>query len=184
MLTLKEKRKWNSRGYITKLDFDQHSDSNSAEKSRDPAHLESQLGKGPSQYIRSMGEISRLQFGISTYNPRMQTESVTNLWASCSSDFTSMCKTWNVVGPRAWLTAHLQHLSNLKFHPLPPVLSWCCRPCAQSSYCHSESGQCPGRLEARSAAHSAWSLKPKQDYLISLTINPTYYSSAFNNINS
>ena len=35
---------------------------------------------------------------------------------------------------------------------------------------HSQSGQCPGRLEARSEACFALSLKPKQDYLISLTI--------------
>ena len=34
---------------------------------------------------------------------------------------------------------------------------------------HSQSGQCPGRLEARSEACSASSVKPKQDYLISLT---------------
>ena len=30
---------------------------------------------------------------------------------------------------------------------------------------HSQSGQCPGRLEARSEACFALSLKPKQDYL-------------------
>ena len=30
---------------------------------------------------------------------------------------------------------------------------------------HSQSGQCPGSLEARSQACSALSLKPKQDYL-------------------
>ena len=29
---------------------------------------------------------------------------------------------------------------------------------------HSQSGQCPGRLEARSEAWSALYLKPKQDY--------------------
>ena len=32
---------------------------------------------------------------------------------------------------------------------------------------HSQSGQCPGRLEARSEACSAWSLKPKQDMSLS-----------------
>ena len=29
----------------------------------------------------------------------------------------------------------------------------------------TQSGQCPGRLEARSETHSALSLKPEQDYL-------------------
>ena len=38
---------------------------------------------------------------------------------------------------------------------------------------HSKSGQCPGRLEARSEACSALSLKPKQDYLISLRVSST-----------
>ena len=34
---------------------------------------------------------------------------------------------------------------------------------------HLQSGQCPGRLEVRSEACSALSLKPKQGYLIALT---------------
>ena len=33
----------------------------------------------------------------------------------------------------------------------------------------TQSGHCPDRLEARSEAYSALSLKPKQDYLSSLT---------------
>ena len=37
---------------------------------------------------------------------------------------------------------------------------------------HSQSGQCPGRLEARSEAFSALSLKPKQDYLFNFPVGP------------
>ena len=36
---------------------------------------------------------------------------------------------------------------------------------------YSQSGQCPGRLEARSEACSALSLKPKQDYLFNFPSN-------------
>ena len=46
----------------------------------------------------------------------------------------------------------LQGLNNLKIPP--PDYLWCCM-----------SGHCPDRLEARSEAYSALSLKPKQDYL-------------------
>ena len=49
----------NSRGYITKLGFDQHPDSNSAGKSHVP-HLESQLGKCPRHHISSVGEMSKI----------------------------------------------------------------------------------------------------------------------------
>ena len=60
MLTLKEKRNRNSRGYITKSGFDQHPDSNSAGKSRVTAHLESHWGKGPRRCICSVGETSKM----------------------------------------------------------------------------------------------------------------------------
>ena len=60
ILTLKEKRTRNSRGYITKLDFDQHPDSNSAGKSRVTAHPESQLAEGPRQRICYVGETSKI----------------------------------------------------------------------------------------------------------------------------
>ena len=58
ILTLKEKRNRKSRGYITKLGFDQHPDSNNAGKFCVTAHLESQLGKGPRQPICSVDETS------------------------------------------------------------------------------------------------------------------------------
>ena len=60
MLTLKEKRNRNSRVYITKLDFDQHPELLSTGKTHVTAHLESQLGKGPRQYVHSVGETSEI----------------------------------------------------------------------------------------------------------------------------
>ena len=54
----------------------------------------------------------------------------------------------------------LQGLSSLKR---------CHEACSCSKQAgHSQPGLCPGRLEARSEACSALSLKPEQDYLISL----------------
>ena len=60
ILTLREKRNKNSRGYTTKLGFDQHPDSNSVRKSHVTAHLESQLGKGPRQYFHYVSESSKI----------------------------------------------------------------------------------------------------------------------------
>ena len=60
ILTLKEKRKRNSRGYTTKLGFDQHPDLNSSGKSHITVHLESQLGKGPRQGAHSVDETSMI----------------------------------------------------------------------------------------------------------------------------
>ena len=57
--TLKEKRNRKNRGYITKLGFDQHPDSNSTRKSHDTAHLKSQLGKGPRQCVCSLSKASK-----------------------------------------------------------------------------------------------------------------------------
>ena len=62
-------------------------------------------------------------------------------------------------------TEPLQGLRNLKIY-----LS--CTQVLHSARSHSQSGQCPGRLEARSEACSVSSLQPKQDYLISLTVTP------------
>ena len=60
----------------------------------------------------------------------------------------------------------LQGLNNLK---IPPAYYlWCCKSCIHKDS-NSQSGHCPDRLEARSEAYSALSLKPKQDYLSSLT---------------
>ena len=61
--------------------------------------------------------------------------------------------------------APLQGLNNLK--NVPPSYLWCCKACSHSRQSLKPliSGQCPGRLEARSEDCSALSLKPKQDYL-------------------
>ena len=67
-------------------------------------------------------------------------------------------------------TEPLQGLRNLKIY-LSPILSMGLQV-LHSACSHSQSGQCPGRLEARSEACSVSSLKPKQDYLISLTVTP------------
>ena len=58
----------------------------------------------------------------------------------------------------------LQGLRNLKIYSP----SYLCGLHSQQAF--TQSGQCPGRLEARSEAYSVLSLKPKQDYLISLTV--------------
>ena len=76
----------------------------------------------------------------------------------------------NVVKPGAWLARHppgAQQSQNSSAI-LSKVLQGL--PSQQAvSHSHSWSGQCPGRLEARSEVCSGLSLKPKQDYLISLT---------------
>ena len=66
----------------------------------------------------------------------------------------------------------LQALNNLKIPP--PSYLRCCS-LALTAGSHSQSGQCPGRLEARSEACSALSLKPKQDYLFNFP-NRTFLS--------
>ena len=76
--------------------------------------------------------------------------------------FAFLCKTCSVVKPGAWLTGLLQGLKNLKI--FPTFYLWGCS-LALTAGSHSQSGQCPGRLEARSEACPALSLKPKQDYI-------------------
>ena len=53
-----------------------------------------------------------------------------------------------------------------RFIPYLYSYLWCRKACTNSRQSgHSQSGQCPGRLEARSEDCSAFSLKPEQDYL-------------------
>ena len=81
--------------------------------------------------------------------------------------FVLSCKTWNVAKPGAWMArSPAQGLNNLKISPhfICGVASL-----ALTAGSHSQSHSSPGRLEARSEFCSALSLKPKQDYLISLT---------------
>ena len=55
-----ERKEKQSREYIAKLGLEQHPDFNSAGKSPDTAHLESQLGEGPRQLVHSAGKTSKI----------------------------------------------------------------------------------------------------------------------------
>ena len=145
------------------MGFDQHPESNSAGKSHDTAHLKSQLGNSPKQCVCSMGEMSKILVWVPVYNHRMQTNIIINLQANSSSDFMLMCKTWHVVKPKAWLSSPPAGTQQSQ----DPSLIYNVASLAFTAGSHSQSGQCPERLEARPETYSAVSLKPKQDYLIS-----------------
>ena len=113
--------------------------------------------KGPRHCVHSVGETSKIAVRILLLIPGWSPTGITsNPWANCSSDFMLImfvlcCKTWNVTKPGAWLARPLQGLNNLKIYP--PFYLWCCKSCTQAvTPSHSQSGQCPGRLEARSEA--------------------------------
>ena len=152
MLTIKAKRSRKSRRYITKLGSDQHPNSNSAGKSWDTAHLETQWGKGPRQHVTiSWVRLQRLQFQVPPYNPRMLSVIISNLWANSTSVFLLMlfvCLTKPIMLLSLGMSrpGPLQGLNNLKICPLSYL--WCCKPCTHSR----QSGQCPARLEASSEA--------------------------------
>ena len=76
MLTIKAKRSRNSRRYITKLGSE---NSNSAAKSQDTAHLETERGKGPRQCVRVLGKTSKKALWGSPLNPRMLSVIISNL---------------------------------------------------------------------------------------------------------
>ena len=85
------------------------------------------------------------------------------------------CKTWNVVKTGASVATPLFRGSQ-QSQDLSPTLSMVLQVLHSQQvviHNHSQLGQCPGRLEARSEACSALSLKPKQDYLISLRVSST-----------
>ena len=76
--------------------------------------------------------------------------------------FVLCCKTWNVTKPGAWLARPSSRGSTISRF-LPLLISGAAGlPLTAGS--HSQSGQYPVRLEARSEACSALSLKPKQRY--------------------
>ena len=137
------------------------------------AHLESQLGKGPRQGVWSMGETKDCSSGfrIPIYNPRVQTDFIINVWRNCSSGFmlkllVLSCKNWMLLSLGLGCPGPLPGHNNLKIPP--PSYIWCCKSCTHSRQLFTVSspyGQCPGRLEVRSEAYSALSLKPNQDYL-------------------
>ena len=109
----------------------------------------------------------KLQLNFPTYNPRMQ--SIIYLWANCSSGFMLMLfgmsrKTWNVVKPGAWLTRVRPGAQ--QFQDLSLILSMVMQGLhSQQAVRALTVRACPGRLEARSEACSALSLKPIKDYI-------------------
>ena len=79
--------------------------------------------------------------------------------------FVFSCKTWNTVKPGSWLARPPP--GSQQSQDFPPILSkvlWVLHSQQVVTPSHSQLGQCPGRLEARSEACSALSLKPKRDY--------------------
>ena len=79
--------------------------------------------------------------------------------------FVLLCKTWNIVKPGAWLARPSPGSHQSQDFSL--ILSMVLQGLHSQqvvTHSHSQSGQRPGRLEARSEACSAFSLKPKQDY--------------------
>ena len=106
--------------------------------------------------LRSWVRLQRLQFRVPPYNPRMLSVIISNLWANSTSVFLLMlfvCLTKPIMVLSLQLSRPrpLQGLDNLKICPLSYL--WCCKPCTYSKQSeHSQSGQCPARLEASSEA--------------------------------
>jgi len=76
------------------------------------------------------------------------------------------CTTWNVVKPGAWLASPAPGAQQSQdSSPILSVVLQVLHSQQTVTPGHSQSGQCPGRLEARPEACVALSLKPKQDYL-------------------
>ena len=79
--------------------------------------------------------------------------------------FVFSCKTWNIVKPGSWSARPPPGSQQSQdFSPILPKVLRVLHSQQAVTPCHSQLGQCPGRLEARSEACSALSLKPKQDY--------------------
>ena len=73
-------------------------------------------------------------------------------------------KTWNVVNPGAWLVRPPPGAQQSQdFSPISSMVLHILHTMQAVTRRYSQSGQCPGRLEARSEACSASSLKPKLD---------------------
>ena len=88
--------------------------------------------------------------------------------------FVLLCKTWNVGKPGAWLARPPPGVQQSQdFSPILSMVLQVLHSQQAVTHSHSQVGQYPGRLEARSEACSALSLKPKQDYLISLRVSST-----------
>lgn len=112
--------------------------------------------KVPGSMLRSWVRLQRLQFRVPPYNPRMLSVIISNLWANSTSVFLLMLfvclkKPIMVLSLQLSRPRPLQGLDNLKICPLSYL--WCCKPCTYSKQPeHSQSGQCPARLEASSEA--------------------------------
>ena len=84
--------------------------------------------------------------------------------------FVLLCKTWNVVKPGAWLTRPPPGAQQSQdFCTILSVVLQVWHSQQAVTHSHSNSGQHPGRLEARSEACCALLLKPKQDYLFNFS---------------
>ena len=100
----------------------------------------------------------------------MPSDTIINLWPNCKPGFLLMlfvlsCKTWNVAKLGAWLARPPQGAQQSQDScPSSPMVLQVLHAQQAVTYSHSQSGQCPGTLEARSGACSALSLKPKQEY--------------------
>ena len=85
------------------------------------------------------------------------------------------CKTWNIVKSGAWLARPPLEAQQFQYYfPILSVMFQVLHSQQAVTPGHSQSGQCPGRLEARSEACSALlPLKLEEDYFyfISLTAN-------------
>ena len=121
--------------------------------------------------------LQRLQFGVPICNSttEMQTDIIINLWLNCNPGFLWMlfvlsCKIWDVTKPGAWLARSPPGAQQSQ--DFSPVLSTALQVLYSQlagSHSHPPSGQCPGRLEARSEACSALSLSLSETiHLISL----------------
>ena len=138
------------------------------------AHLEFQLGKGPRQGVWSMGKTSKIAVQDSGFpfiipGCKLISSSICDKIAALVFMLKLLvlsCKNWMLLSLGLGCPGPLQGHNHLKI--LPPSYIWCCKSCTHSRQLlsvSSPSGQCPGRLEVRSEAYSALSLKPNQDYL-------------------
>ena len=74
-------------------------------------------------------------------------------------------KTWNIVKPGSWSARPPPGSQQSQdFSPILPKVLRVLHSQQAVTPSHSQLGQCPGRLEARSEACSALSLKPNWDY--------------------
>ena len=86
--------------------------------------------------------------------------------------FVLLCKTWNVGKPGAWLARPPPGVQQSQdFSPILSMVLQVLHSQQAVTHSHSQVGQYPGRLEARSEACSALSLKPKQDYFLNFPNN-------------